>query len=232
MKIALFDFCETLVNYQTADYFVEYVLKKYKRNGFYSFIMAIKPANRYLAKNWMIRKHIHLYQMKGLGQKEIDAAANEFFLKYIEPNQFNSMVELIEEYQKNGYKTYIVSGGYEPYIRYYAEKHNMDGIVANEFSYKETSDKKFSGKLTREDCMGAEKVNRLNEMFAGVSIEDSIGFSDSLSDLPMLNWCNKKVLVSKYKERKCAAENGLDPIVLCEKEAEDVSFEFDGIIKA
>ena len=48
MKIAIFDFCETLVNYQTADYFVEYTLKKNNRGKLYYALLKVSFINEYL----------------------------------------------------------------------------------------------------------------------------------------------------------------------------------------
>ena len=229
MKVALFDFCETLVNFQTADYFVEYTLKKYQQNRFYQCLVDNRNIDLFLAKHWMFRKKLHLYQMKGLTKKQIDFAAEEFYQKYIVPNQFPSMNNLIREYKERDYEVYIVSGGYEPYIRYYALENNIDGIIANEFLYNTKNI--FSGLLTQKDCMGKEKVIRLNQVFNRVQIEKSVSYSDSLSDLPILKWADKGVLVSKYKERKSAKENYLEQIVLSFlEENQKVKFEFEGII--
>lgn len=230
MKLALFDFCETLVNFQTADFFIEYCLKKFGRNDFYEGMLQVKIINAFLNKHWRFRKSIHLYLLKGIKEEDIKIAAMEYYIKYIKTNSFKSMAKLINGYKRDDYKVYIVSGGYSPYIEYYANDHNIDGIISNDFKYKRRSGENiFTGKLCCKDCMGKEKVVRLNSIFKYNKIEDSISYSDSLSDLPLFMWTKRAVLVSKYKERKSAKENNLEQIILANIEPEGTRFEFEGL---
>lgn len=230
MKLALFDFCETLVNFQTADYFVEYCLKKFNRNNCYERMFRIKIINVFLNKHWRLRKNVHLYFLKGIKEEEIKIAAKEYYIRYIKPNSFETMGKLISDYKSDDYKVYIVSGGYSPYIEYYANDHNIDGIISNNFKYKRKSGENiFTGKLCGRDCMGEEKVIRLNFLFMCDEIEDSVSYSDSLSDLPLFRWTKRAVLVSKYKERKSAKENNLEQIILANVEPEGTRFEFNGL---
>lgn len=136
------------------------------------------------------------------------------------------MKELIKKYKAEGYFVYIVSGGYKEYIDYYARDLGVNGVIANEFKYINRFGKSiFSGLLCSKDCMGIEKVNRLNQMFNHKDIDFSVSYSDSLSDLPLFKWTDKAILVSKFKERRCAKENGLDQIVLAEHEPKGIPLE-------
>lgn len=227
MKIVLFDFCETLVNYQTADYFVEYTLKKHNRGKMYYAIAELGVIKKLLGKHWRIKKKLHLLQMKGLSKQDIEDAAKEYYIEYVKPNSFPYMRSLINEYKDKGYMVYIVSGGYSPYIRMYAEELMVDDVIANDFSYNKRG--KFKGHIIRKDCMELEKIVRLDEYFADKDIQESISYSDSLSDLPMLKWTQRGVLVSKYKERKSAKDNKLEQIVLHDVEKQVIRFEFSGL---
>lgn len=227
MKIALFDFCETLVNFQTADYFVEYALKMHNKGNVYYGLLKFGVVKKFLNKHWQIRKKLHLFQMKGMSKQEIEKAAQEYYKLYIKPNIFPYMLGLIKEYKDKGYKVYIVSGGYSTYIKYYADEIYVDDVIANDFSYSKKGI--FRGVICKRDCMGIEKINRLNAYFLKTDIEKSISYSDSLSDLPMLKWTQKGVLISKYKERKSAKKNNLEQVVLQEVETEGVIFEFSGL---
>jgi len=230
MKIALFDFCETLVNYQTADYYVEYTLKKYNRIIFYKKITEMPIIKDVIERNWKIRKKLRLFFLKGLSEKQMQEAAKEYYLEFIKPNSFPYMIKMIKEYQDKEYSTYIVSGGYGIYINEYVKEYGLDGVIANEFKYTEKKGIKiFSGFIQGKDCMDYEKIDRLIQLFKNCKIDASISYSDSLSDLPLLKWTDTGVLVSKYKERKSAKENGLEQIVLKDLESDDTLFEFGGI---
>lgn len=215
MKLALFDFCETLVNFQTADVFVDYTLRMYGRYKKY-YILANKSIFvNFLNRYWKLKKKIHLFFLRGLTEEELVHAAKGFYLEYIEPNTFNCMKKIILDYKNNGYKTYIISGGYTIYIDLYAKNNGIDGIIANEFMYKISKGRKvFTGFICEKDCMGNEKIKRLERVFKNINIDESISFSDSPTDKPVLDWADKGVLVSKYKEREFAVENSYDQIVL------------------
>lgn len=221
MNVAIFDFCDTLVNFQTADEFVKYTFSRYpnrlKRN------VVFFPIKRKLIGN----KSALLSLLRGLTEGEIDEAAMSFYDNIVQSNIFTSMEDIIHTYQESGYKIIIISGGYSVYINLYAKKHGIDKVIANDFAYKEKAGQKiFRGKCTAKDCMNQEKVFRLEDYLKGTSIEKSVAYSDSLSDLPILKWADKGVLVSKYKCRKSASENNLEQIVLVEFEKDRMPEEY------
>jgi len=229
MKIVLFDFCDTLVNFQTANPFVDMVKKECKRGVVFDYVNSIRIIHKFFDRHWMIRKKLNLYQLKGVSKDQIGALAKKYYETMILPNSFTHMKELVKKYKAEGYVVYIVSGGYKEYIDYYVADLGIDGVIANEFRYINRFGKSlFSGLLCRKDCMGIEKVNRLNQMFDKNSIEHSVSYSDSLSDLPLFKWTDNPILVSKYKERKSAAENNLEQIVLANCDDEITSLEFKG----
>lgn len=226
MKLVLFDFCDTLVNFQTADPFVEYVKKEYGRGIVYDKFWSVQCVYKFLEKHWKLRKKINLYQIKGLNEDQIRKSAEDYYNTLIRPNSFVYMKNLIKEYKEKEYVVYLISGGYEEYIKFYADELGVDGVIANSFKYKNKKGRKiFTGKIIGKECMDEEKVNRLNRIFKKDEVDFSISYSDSLSDLPLFRWTDKAVLVSKSKERKCAKENGLEQIVLADYETKDVLFE-------
>lgn len=217
MKVALFDFCETLTNFQTAEYYVMFALKKTSRYRYYERALSINWLENLIKRNWKLRKKILLFFLCGVSKEELVEIAKEYYNTYIKPNSFNCMRSLIFQYKRKGYQTYIISGGYSIYIDIYAKECGMDGVVANDFKYKEKNGKYvFTGKLVNKDCMEEEKINRIESLFQDMDIDDSIAFSDSYSDLPLLKWADKGVVVSKYKRRKFAEKEGFDQIVISE----------------
>lgn len=56
MKIVLFDFCDTLVNFQTADLFVDMVKKECRKGIAFDFIYSIDIIHKFLDKHWMLKK--------------------------------------------------------------------------------------------------------------------------------------------------------------------------------
>ena len=80
----------------------------------------------------------------------------------------------------------------------------------------EYKNKKFTGRLCDIDCMGEEKVIRINAALRDEAIEDSVSISDSRSDLPILKWASRAIVVSKTAHRKWPDEYGFEQMVLSE----------------
>ena len=56
---------------------------------------------------------------------------------------------------------------------------------------------KHTGKYNGKNCYGEEKVRRLKEIYSNIEVIEA--YSDSLSDLPMLNLAKKRYLVKGNK---------------------------------
>lgn len=204
MRIALFDFCDTLVNFQTADPFVTFTLKSAEQDStgiFYCSENISEPKS----------KEKYLNQLKGLSRTFIYQCAEKYYKTCIKPNLYSRMISILRRYIRLQYKVYLVSGGYEPYLRYFAKDYGIDGVIANEFLFKNQI---FTGKIDGTDCMGEEKVCRIENMFFKKNIDYSISYSDSISDLPLLKWTEEGVVVSRKSLRKWASNERLYQIVL------------------
>ncbi|WP_026506105.1 HAD-IB family phosphatase [Butyrivibrio sp. NC3005] len=195
-KIALFDFCDTIVNFQTADnYVIYYAEMRYGEN----------------LRNKNYDKFQLLNCLKGEKKSDIEFFAERYYLEMIKPGLQTVVIDFIKKYQDTGYEIYIVSAGYSVYIDFFAKEFKVNGIIANDFLYQ---DEIFLGTISNRDCISEEKVQRLNEFFDKCEIEDSVSFSDSISDLPFLKWSNRGIVISKFRSREWIKKNGLEEIVL------------------
>ena len=194
MKVTLFDFCDTLIGFQTADEYVLFTLGVLQR----------KPSTAY-------DKFQLLRLLKGLDRKFLEETAKDYYFQRIRPWVNKPIVEKLIDYEKRGYETYIVSGGYGIYISHFASEYNISGVISNDFLY---IDDLFTGEIVEPDCMGGEKIRRLNLLFKDREIVESVSFSDSVSDLPLLKWANRGIVVSKVAHRDWAKNNGFEEILL------------------
>jgi len=213
MKIALYDFCDTVVNFQTADEYVYFAQNYLRLGSFHNTYMNRKVINAFFENRWKAKKKAILYQLRGIEKAVITDAAYKYYKDRILPNIYAPIIEEMRKHRENGYDVYIVSAGYRIYLDFFAEDFSVKGVIANEFEYH---NEKFTGKLCRSDCYGEEKVLRLNETFAEQEIEHSISYSDSISDLPLLKWADRGVVVSRNAHRAWVKENGLEDFVLSE----------------
>lgn len=222
MKIVLFDFCDTLVSFQTADAYTDYVVdtcgcrRVRHRAMLYEYLRHLKWGSIFLARYGYLNKRMNLWKIKGISKSVLEEKAEKFYREKILPNLHRPVIDILKAYQQGGYKTYIVSGGYEIYLRFFVEEYELDGLFSTRLKYKRNNI--FSGHVLGKDCMDEEKVRKLERYFKGKKIEDSISYSDSISDLPLLKWTKRGVVVSKYRHRDWPPANGLEQIVLKDME--------------
>ena len=106
----------------------------------------------------------------------------------------------------------IISGGYSPYIKVFAEQHGIKYFFATEI---ELSKNKVTGHFSGKDCLNQQKVELLEQFLQDnpIQFSSSIAYSDSSSDLPLLKWVNEGYVVSKDSSQKWAFENKLKEII-------------------
>ena len=207
-KVALFDFCETLANFQTADAYVDYVrnhttkksVGKWKKfHEILKKIYVIKILARLLPKS-SINKRIYSLQLKGMTVNELDSYANEYYLNVIRPNLIKPVVELLQQLKDEGYRIVLVSGGYGIYLKYFADEFQIapENVIATNLKIKNGV---CTGTFVGKDCLFEEKVKRLNLIFRKSEIY-ARAYSDSKSDLPMLEWADEGIVVRRKDKRK------------------------------
>ncbi len=201
-KIALFDFCETIVSFQSADRYVKFVVENYAtpvvrfRHRLYVLqdkLHLLRRLNKYCNTHF-VTKELLLKQLKGVKFEVMDLAAQEYYNKVIRPNLISVTITELKRLQKEGYRIVIVSAGYDIYIKYFAKEFGIkaDDVHANQLLFK---DQKFCGKYEK-DCIGDVKVEILNVNFRNEDVY-AVAYTDSESDLPMLNWADEGYWVKR-----------------------------------
>lgn len=92
---------------------------------------------------------------------------------------------LISEVKKKGYKTAIISGGFQYFADHFKEKLGMDYAFANDLEW---IDDELTGKV-KGKIINAEEKARLVEELAkkeSLTIEQVVAVGDGANDLPML----------------------------------------------
>lgn len=199
----LFDFCDTLVDFQTANAYVEFVMeRKGIRRGkidllrrMLNRLSLMKVLNRIFTK-MSVNKAMLLFQLKGLSYREMDELAEIFYRERICPHFVMPVLEELISAVGNGNMVAVVSGGYDIYLKYFADEYGIPVLLATSLQFRNGI---FMGRIQGRDCMGKEKVSRVQSYFHEENIRavygDMTGYSDSPSDLPMLNICRDKVVI-------------------------------------
>ncbi len=196
-KVALFDFCETLVNFQSGNAFVDYVRREknsFKFNLRYKIHKKFCKIKSRIIKNF-IGKEDYLGIIKNLSKQELENLALNYYVEKIRPNFNLSVIQELKRLKNEGYRIYVVSGGYDTYLKYFAEEFNIDGIFSTKLKYDKNDI--FTGKFDGIDCMCSNKILLLKNFFKNEPFNEyeTVAYSDNISDLPLLKLCKKGYLV-------------------------------------
>lgn len=204
-RIALFDFCETLASFQTADAYVHFVrdkmnLKTMKNKECFRLLLEKTKVLFLLEKMSFvgsINKRLVLWQLKNIDYKTLDCYANEYYHEYVRPRLITPVIEKMISLQKEGIKCYLLSAGYDIYLKYFIQDFKLNGCICTKIAFKNEI---CLGYYEAKDCYGQEKVLMFKEYFHTTSLlDESYAFSDSKSDIPMLQLCKHRIAVCNSK---------------------------------
>ena len=86
MKLAILDFCDTIVDFQTANAYVNYTLDHFDIHPIYRKIIHSSIAKRFFSKHWMLEKRFLLFMLRGLDKEMLDRAAKGYYKDLIKPH--------------------------------------------------------------------------------------------------------------------------------------------------
>ena len=217
-KVALFDFCETIANFQTADNFVKYVReqsnnsKMIRKEAVRQFLLRIKLIYvlSVLLDRSSINKRFVLWQLKGFNRAELEQYAKSYYRDAIKPNLINNILEELLRLQQNNWRIVIVSAGYEIYLKYFCQEYAipMEDLISVKIKFKKG---KCLGVFDGGDRLW-DKTKKLEELFDRRKIY-SVAYSDSMSDLPLLKWANEGIVVQRKDKPKWASKYNLKEIL-------------------
>jgi HAD superfamily phosphoserine phosphatase-like hydrolase len=219
-RIVVFDFCETLVDFQSADKFIDFIIAKenYKKYVVLNTLTKILIKLRFLAivskffPELNLSKRLKLYQIKGVSKIAIDALAIQYYNEVLIHHKIKHLHELLLKHIDNKDHILIVSGGYAPYIKYFSEIYKLQYSFATEIEFHNN---RATGMFFGKDCLFSQKVVLMETYLKEIKIlfEESIAYSDSITDLPLLRWADKAYVVSKGKSQEWAKANGFNEII-------------------
>lgn len=213
-KIAFLDFCGTVVSKQTGNAFVYYVKRNlpsiymhFKSKKSKLFIKIGRFFNKKFYDKWQI-----LSLTKNVLQKDMERLGFNFYIEEVRPYFISQVLEEIETLKKDGYEIYIVSGGYDTYLKHFVDEFNLNGLFCTKIKYKNN---RSTAKPEGLDCMCNNKKIIIEEHFGKENLIncDSIAYTDSQTDLPLINICKKGVVVCPKKAPKWAIDNNMESII-------------------
>lgn len=210
-NLVVFDFCDTLVNFQTAGPFLDEVIQQFRpnRRSLLKLSHAILGKFRIYAltnKFWPalnLSKRVQLLFCRGISEKDFYDLAQNFYLKSIKPNIIHRVYQKMLEHISQGDTVIISSGGYQPYLEIFCSEHSIKTLFCTRIEFKNGS---ATGFFNGKDCMRNQKLVLLNQFInlGKINLDKTFCYSDSDSDLPILNWADKAVVISKNNPQNWA----------------------------
>ena len=215
-RLVIFDFCGTLISFQTADRYVNFCVKRLQDNravkcrcvilNMLDTLRVFKIYNHIkLGNNW--RKRVVLWQLKGVSFEQCDQLAYKYFKEELLPNVVKPVVEKLKEHLAQKDRLVILSGGYDVYIKYFAAHFGIREYVSSTIAFENN---RCLGTMDGKDCMRDNKVEYLRPLLEG---ETTICYTDSISDLPILELVDEPIVVSKNAPQQWATEHNYSQII-------------------
>lgn len=141
---------------------------------------------------------------RGWDQAEITEIVHEALAEVVEPIVYEEALELIRAHQREGRKVFIVSASPEEIVAPLARYLGVDEAIATRSELDDRG--RYTGRTERY-CYGPGKVVAMSEVAArdGIDLAASYGYSDSATDLPMLEAVGHPVAVNPDRELLRAA---------------------------
>jgi HAD superfamily hydrolase (TIGR01490 family) len=220
VNLAIFDFCDTLVNFQTADEFCRFVLKKESKKLWIhldSFLTRWKIYNVLLKSSFFRfpQKRLLLWSVRGIRMQKINGYGKLYVDEILMQNMNEEVLLRFKGHLSVGDTVVINSGGYEPYLRHFSNKFGVDMLFSTEF---ESRNDIFLGYLKGRDCLGSEKVKRIRMTeLLNNSYNDIYVYSDSITDTPLFDLATKKVAVIQGNEIPKWCDSNFEKIFINEE---------------
>jgi len=148
-----------------------------------------------------------LYLVSGWHKAEIDAIVAQTLDDVIEPLVFAEALFLIDEHMRSGRKVYVVSASPEEFVTPIAKMVGIDNVIATRIRTDGLG--RYVPELERY-VMGPGKSDAMVEAAErdGIDLDGSYAYTDSFTDMPMLEVVGNPVAVNPEKElREAALEN-------------------------
>jgi HAD superfamily hydrolase (TIGR01490 family) len=146
-----------------------------------------------------------LEMTKGWDKVAVEQLVREIVDEVVSPLVYAEALALIDEHKRVGRKVVIISSSPEEIVKPLARYLGVDHVIATRAKIDEEG--RYTGEM--EFYAYAEsKADAIRDLAAaeGLSLPDSFAYSDSVTDLPMLETVGHPVVVNPDKELAQAAE--------------------------
>ena len=140
-NLVIFDFCETLCKYQTANDFVDFASHN-TNMSFLNKLLSFLSSNRLLisliwlvAPRFNFSKRTKLFSLKGCSESVLLDHGRSYFDK-CKYDLHDIVVEKLKHHVSIGDHVIIVSGGYEIYLSYFKNYFGISAVLGTKIKFK------------------------------------------------------------------------------------------------
>ena len=145
---------------------------------------------------------------KGWDRLQVEHLVEDVILEVIDPYVYQEALDLMELHRAEGRRIYVVSSSPEEVVRPLARHFGAAGVIATRAEVG--PDGRYTGELEFYS-FGEGKADAIRSIAerVGIDLDGSFAYSDSITDLPMLEAVGNPVAVNPDRElRKEAEERG------------------------
>lgn len=141
---------------------------------------------------------------KGWDKQQVEQVVREALLAVVDPYIYQEALDLIDLHRALGRRVFIVSSSPEEVVRPLAERLGDVEVIATK---AKVEDGKYTGELEFY-CYGAGKAEMIRRVADEqlIDLTGSYAYSDSITDLPMLEAVGNPVAVNPDRELRREAE--------------------------
>jgi HAD superfamily hydrolase (TIGR01490 family) len=212
-RAALFDMDRTLIRKESASLYVRYQIDVGEATwtdlaqtlywvGQYT--LGILDAQRVAARV--------IAEIRGMPETVLAARCDDWFSRYVERHITDAGREAVRRHREAGDLCVIVTGA-SPYAsRPLAQRLGIEHVVSTVFELDDA--RRFTGRPEQPLCLGEGKVVRAERLARahGFRLEDAVFYTDSVSDLPLLERVAEPVVVNPDPRLRRVAERRGWPI--------------------
>jgi HAD superfamily hydrolase (TIGR01490 family) len=196
-RAALFDMDRTLVRKETASLYVRFRID----SGEASWSDMVRTMVWVAQYTLGVLDHervarIVVAEIAGMPETVMAARCDDWFTRYVEKHITDGGREAVRRHREAGDLCAIVTGA-SPYTsRPLAQRLGIDHVVSTVFEVDDRG--RFTGRPEMPLCLGAGKLARAERLAEsqGFRLEDAVFYTDSISDLPLMERVGEPVAVN------------------------------------
>lgn len=159
--------------------------------------------------------------LKGISRTQREALHRDYMRDFIEPMMLPAAEALLAQHRERGDFCLIITATNRFITEPIAQRLGVDALIATDL---EMVDDEFTGRIDGIPSFQAGKVQRLNDWLQdwnarrtadtpALSLQDSVFYSDSFNDLPLLECATRAVAVDPDERLRAIAQSRGWPII-------------------